>query len=74
MDRDERDRMIEEMLCVARGCLDYGGGYRDNEGKLDAFHHGIQTVVNALEGYRDRPGDSQVMSLWRAGRFRHRGS
>lgn len=37
------------VLSIARGCVDYGGGYRSDDEKLAIFHHGIQTVVNALE-------------------------
>lgn len=48
---------------IARGCLDYGGGYRSNDGRLEAFHHGIQTVINALEAGSKGLGDSQVAAL-----------
>lgn len=40
----------DDALRIAKGCFDYGGGYRSNDGELDIFHHGIQTVINALEG------------------------
>jgi hypothetical protein len=34
---------------IARGCTDYGGGHH-SDGHMEAFQHGIQTVINALEG------------------------
>lgn len=42
---------IEGCVRVATGCLDYGGGHRSNEHDLAVFHHGIQTVINSLEGF-----------------------
>jgi hypothetical protein len=50
----------ERLLTVARGCLDYLGGYTDG---LDIFRHGIQTVINALELACSDPSDSQVNAL-----------
>lgn len=41
---------FNDFIRIARGCLDYGGEYRDNKEGLETFHHGIQTVINALEG------------------------
>lgn len=57
----------ERLLNVARGCFDYGGGYRSDAGKLEIFHHGIQTVVNALEGAMRDPSDTQARALERIG-------
>ncbi len=60
----------ERTLNVARGCADYGGGHH-NDGKMDAFQHGIQTVVRALtEFFDDKPNDHQVAALERIGRER----
>jgi len=36
-----------DLLSVAMGCTDYGGGHRGD--CYDAFQHGIQTVVNVLK-------------------------
>lgn len=41
---------FNDAIAIASGCFDYGGGYRTNDGELAIFHHGIQTVVNALNG------------------------
>lgn len=41
---------FDDALCIAKGCFDYGGGYRAQDGLLEVFHHGIQTVINSLEG------------------------
>lgn len=38
---------FEDALRIARGCTDYGGGYRDAE-QYAIYQHGIQTVINAL--------------------------
>lgn len=53
----------ERMLNVARGCFDYRGGYHDSR-ELGIYHHGIQTVVNALGAFLDqKPGNLQVRML-----------
>lgn len=41
------DLKFNDAVRIARGCFDYGGGHRDRDREI--FHHGIQTVVNALE-------------------------
>lgn len=57
------------VLSIARGCIDYGGGYRSDDEKLAIFHHGIQTVVNALENAsRNGLKDTQVAALYVIGR------
>jgi transposase len=38
---------FEDALRIARGCMDYLGGYRTEE-ELYIFHHGVQTVINSL--------------------------
>jgi Lar family restriction alleviation protein len=58
----ERDRC----LAVARGCFDMMGGYNDTF--LPVFHHGIQTVVNALS---DDPKAYASMVLERIGAAPH---
>lgn len=60
---------IERFLNVARGCLDYGGGYRDDPHAIAIFHHGIRTVITALErAAKNDPNDTQVNALERAGK------
>ena len=39
---------FEDALRIARGCTDYGGGYRSNAEQFEIYQHGIQTVINAL--------------------------
>lgn len=41
---------FDDAIRIARGCFDYSGGYRSNDGELAIYHHGIQTVINALNG------------------------
>lgn len=53
-----------DAVAIARGCFDYGGGYRSDDDKMKIYHHGIQTVVNALEhAERDGLKDMQVAVL-----------
>ena len=42
-------------LSIAKGCHDYGGGYRD-QGESEIYHHGIQTVINCIEKLVEREG------------------
>lgn len=57
------------VLSIARGCADYGGGYRSDDAKLAIFHHGIQTVVNALQSASQNGlHDTQVAALYRIGK------
>lgn len=57
-----------DALRIARGCLDYGGGHRSDEGHLEIYHHGIQTVINALEAAeKNGLADTQCAALWRMG-------
>jgi hypothetical protein len=64
-------RETDRLLNVARGCLDYGGGYRGDsdieKAQADAFHHGIQTVINTLEGAVKDPSSLQVRVLQSVG-------
>ena len=39
---------FEDALRIARGCTYYGGGHRGNTERYEIYHHGIQTVINAL--------------------------
>lgn len=54
-------------LNIARGCHDYGGGYRE-PAQAEIFHHGIQTVINSLEAAAKPGNDTQVNALERIGR------
>lgn len=38
---------VRRAVILALGCHDYGGGYRD-KAEVEAYHHGIDTVVNVL--------------------------
>ncbi len=61
---------LQRLPDVARGCHDYGGGYRDTK-EAEVFHHGIQTVNNAIEATLaagDKLTDHQVNALERIGR------
>jgi len=55
------------MLLIAKGCHDYGGGYRDSK-EAEIFHHGISTVITALSNALHNPDDTQVRALERFGR------
>ena len=59
---------FDDALRIARGCFDYGGGYRAVGKDMAIFHHGIQTVINALEGAaKNGHKDTQVAALHRMG-------
>lgn len=53
-----------DALLIARGCHDYSGGHH-TDGHYDAYHHGIQTVINVLEA-AEKAGlnDTQVAAVW----------
>ena len=54
---------IDDAITIAMGCLDYGGGYRGTP-ELEIYHHGIQTVVNALKAAKKNGhADTQVNAL-----------
>lgn len=56
----------KDAIKIAKGCFDYAGGHRDKE--LEIYHHGIQTVINALEGFKKSNGnDFQSKVLWSIG-------
>lgn len=57
---------FQDAVTVARGCTDYGGGHH-NDGHMEAFQHGIQTVITALEATAKNPHDSQVTALRQIG-------
>lgn len=66
----ENVRLQTRLLNVARGCMDYGGGYRDSDNALAVFHHGVQTVINALTAaVKNDPKDGQVNALEMMGRL-----
>lgn len=56
---------LDRLLNVARGCHDYGGGYKDPV-SAEIYHHGIATVISALEAAaKNDPSDGQVNALER---------
>lgn len=52
------------LLAVARGCHDYSGGH-NSPSAHDIYHHGIQTVINALEAFCKDSNDPQTLALER---------
>lgn len=59
---------FNDAVRIARGCLDYGGGYRHSDEHLEIFHHGIQTVINSLEAAeKTQLTDTQTAILWKLG-------
>jgi hypothetical protein len=54
---------FDDAVKIARGCLDYGGGYKDAS-EREKFHHGIATVINALDAARSKGlADPQIAAL-----------
>lgn len=49
----EIDKLTHETcLNIAKGCHDYNGGHHDKQTN-EAFHHGIETVVNCLTALKE---------------------
>lgn len=65
-------KTLQRIVHIAKGCHDYGGGYRDPK-EAEIFHHGIQTVVKAMEATLKRAQtgerDSQLTALETIGRI-----
>ena len=61
---EESGLRFEDALRIARGCTDYGGGYRGNAEQYEIYQHGIQTVINALTAAsKNGLKDSQTAAL-----------
>lgn len=62
---------FDDALRIARGCTDYGGGYRGGD-KFEAYQHGIGTVINALTSASlNGLEDYQVRTLHAMGAKQH---
>jgi hypothetical protein len=61
-DLNRKAALCDQLVNIARGCHDYGGGYREPS-ESEIYHHGIQTVVNALEAALKDPNAFQVRML-----------
>lgn len=59
--------LVVAMLAVACGCHDYGGGYSDQH-DVEVYHHGIETVAQALRAYVKDPQALQVRVLESVGK------
>lgn len=58
---------FDDALSIAIGCHDYSGGHHSEE-HYEAFHHGIQTVINCLNAAKEHGfNDTQVTTVWRIG-------
>jgi len=51
---------LDDAIKIAKGCVDFGGGYLEAS-EREIFHHGIQTVVQSLEGAK-KTGMSDLQS------------
>ena len=52
----------EICLNIAKGCHDYNGGHHQKE-MNEAFHHGIQTVINCLVALEKRGLDDTQLAV-----------
>lgn len=59
---EEQKRLLE----VAKGCRSYGGGHRDWD-RYEAFQHGINTVIRALEEAIKNDKNTQVLAIQQFG-------
>lgn len=58
---------FSDAVRIARGCHDYNGGHL-SDGHYEAYHHGIQTVINVLEAAeKNGLNDTQVAAVWLIG-------
>lgn len=60
---------FDDALRIARGCTDYGGGYRNEH--YDIYQHGIQTVIAALTAVSKTGLDTQTAALHAMGTTEH---
>jgi transposase len=59
---------FDDAVKIARGCSDYGGGYRGTD-HYDAYQDGISTVVRVLEAAKEKGlSTSQLRALHCIGR------
>jgi uncharacterized small protein (DUF1192 family) len=55
---------FDDAVRIARGCTDYGGGYRGEPELFEAYQAGISTVITALTAAgKEGLSDSQVRAL-----------
>ncbi len=55
---------FDDALRIARGCTDYGGGYRNNVEQFEIYQNGIATVIRSLEAaLKEGLGNYQVAVL-----------
>jgi hypothetical protein len=65
---DKKELNFTNAINIAKGCTDYGGGYQ-NKHDSEIYHHGIQTVINALEGAKkNNLTDMQSKTLHSSGK------
>ncbi len=57
---------IDRCITIAKGCEDYGGGYREQD--LEIYHHGMQTVHRCLMQLRDGDESLQLRMAENIGR------
>ena len=55
-----------DAIILAKGCHDYNGGNKDPKSH-DIYHHGIQTVINVLEG-AEKNWDTQISAVYMIGK------
>jgi hypothetical protein len=57
---------FDDALKLAKGCTDYGGGYRDES--YEIYQHGIGTVINVLNAAKQKGiSDMQLKVLHHIG-------
>lgn len=68
-DAEVRRKALEEALAIARGCTDYGGGYRSDEERLGIYHHGMNTVERCIQAKLDGDESLQIKTVESMGRI-----
>ncbi len=66
---EEKDLPFSDAVILAKGCHDYGGGHHEPK-EIQAYHHGIDTVIRVLEEAKINAGewDMQLKTVYSVGK------
>jgi len=66
-----KELTFADAIILAKGCHDYNGGNNDPKSH-SIYHHGIQTVINVLEGAVEN-WDTQIATVYMIGKAETKG-
>lgn len=64
---EEHKKIWDRAISIAKGCKDYGGGYRNDPDILSAYHHGMKTVKTCLTKACDGDTSFQLRTIEKIG-------